>query len=212
MLKGLTYYNIWTPQTSGGNSAWATGNYSYILFHNNVPRVSGTPDAIYPSSGKYLVSIPLTGDNYFPGSTYNLVAFGQVSGYNNTNVLDTFDITYTSPSTFTGTIQDVYYADVNLCKNDYSGADYYSVQWFKNGEHQLTLSSPTLTVYDYTGGFKIVNTAMSLKTGELFNLAIFNATGSLRLATGERYVGEFFVTLDGYQRTWREGLYRDLNL
>jgi hypothetical protein len=212
MLKGTTYYHIWTPHTSGGNSAWVTGAYRYILYHNDVARVSGTPTAPYNRSGMYLISIPLTGDNYFPGSTYNLTAFGQMSGYNNTDILDTFTIEYTNFSTYTGINQDVYYADVNLCKNDNSGADYYSVQWFKNGQHQIGLTSPTINVLSATGGNWIPSTAMPLRTGQLFNLATYNATGSQRLGTGERYVGEFAVTLDGQQRIWREGLYRDSNL
>lgn len=213
LTKGTIYYQIWTPKTLAGVAvARVTGTHQYVFWHNNEPRYSGTPSAPYRSTGIYLISIPLTGDNFFTGSTYGLNVIGSASGYRNTRSFGTFGVGQATLANYSGFQNNSYYADINLCKHDISGQDRYTIQWFKNGVHQTGISSPSFIVYDYTGGNKVPSTNMSLLTGQYFSLAKYDVTGSQRIGTGERYVIECYATIDGLQQKWREPIYRDYNL
>lgn len=211
LLKGTTYYQLWTPDaTFGVPVARITGTHTYIFWHNDQPRYSGTPST-HARTGIYLIAIPLTGFNFVTGSTYGLTTLGAASGYLNNHNFDNFQVGAYTEQSLTGMTANTYYADVNLHKNDISGADYYSVFWTKNSILETGINNLTFTIYDYTGGIKIPNSSFTIMTGENFRFGAARTSGIYRLATGERYFGEFFATIDGTQRMWREPLFRDLS-
>lgn len=211
VTSGQTYYKLWTPLYSG-YSAVATGyGPTFHVFSGGTSVYSGLLIHDYDYSGIYRATIPVTGSVWNTGTYYNVTTSGMISGYPRQDSLSTFYVLKNTFDSFTGLLDNVYYADVSLCKNDLSGLDRYSVIWFKNENHFTGLIGPSFRVFTDTGQVHILQTGMSRSTGEFFDIAYINISGALRLASGERYVGEFYAGIDGVSGVWRVPLSKDLN-
>lgn len=207
--KGTTFYTLWTPACSGNHTS-PTTLPTFTIFDQSVAVDSGITAHNYTGmSGVYRISFPTTGDAFITGHCYNLSAEGTLSGRYYSDVVSTFHITQGSVASLTGLTSSVYHADVNLCQNDLSGVDRYSIVWFRN---DIPLTGTTVTfidVYNATGNLHI---SFKLANSVGYGLCAYNATGSLRLTAGERYVGEFYITIPGGQALWRIPLSRDYSV
>lgn len=104
-------------------------------------------------------------------------------------------------------VDDAYYADIKLTRDEVNDRDEYTVVWFKNGQPVTSglSGTPTIRVYDRAGSNLIATTNM---TEVITGVWKYNEAANL-VTIGDAVIAHVAATIDSVARTDRAVLTRD---
>lgn len=106
------------------------------------------------------------------------------------------------------TVNDQYYADIQMNIDNAGGKDEYSVTWYKNSAPiSAGITSPQLQVIKRADGTNLIQPTGMTEIGSIHSFKYDSSAD--RITRGESYVSKVTATIDGASREWRKIIGRD---